>query len=138
MENTSEMMAKSAEMLAAVMLLSDFDICQRLANLEGLLTYEQRQSVRINVPDGDDYYFNPLEDNDQMVALMIKYDVVRTFQQYDFVGWSYHVIDGHNPAHITERQDFNGTGKPDISMAKAVCLAIILNKDDDFSLTKGE
>ena len=30
MENTSEMMAKSAEMLAAVMLLSDFDICQRL------------------------------------------------------------------------------------------------------------
>lgn len=138
MENTSEMMAKSAEMLAAVMLLSDFDICQRLANLEGLLTYEQRHSVRINVPDGDDYYFNPLEDNDQMVALMIKYDVVRTFQQYDFVGWSYHVFGGHNPAHITERQDFKGTGKPDISMAKAVCLAIILNKDDDFSLTKGE
>ena len=39
---------------------------------------------------------------------------------------------------MVERQDFNGTGKPDISMAKAVCLAIILNKDDDFSLTKGE
>lgn len=58
---------------------------------------------------------------------MDKYEVERTYQPYDFIGWSYHVLNGKNPIHILERQDFEDD-LPDISMQKAVSLAIILNK----------
>lgn len=96
--------------------LSDLAICKVLANIEGLHTYVQFDIVRVVVTDGDDYYFNPISNNDQLIDLMIKHDVQRNFEHYDFIGWSYHVLDGENPIHITERQDFDGTGKPDISM----------------------
>ena len=108
--------------------LSDLSICKILAELEGLQTYVQFETVRVVVADGDDYYFNPLENNDQFVDLFIKHDVQRTYEPYDFIGWTYHVLDGENPIHITERQNFVGNGKPDISMQKAGCMAIILNK----------
>lgn len=65
---------------------------------------------------------------------MVKHDVQRRYERYDFIGWSYHVLDGLNPIHVTERQDFEGSGEPDISMKKAVSLVIILNKSENFKL----
>lgn len=119
-------------MFCKVKALSDLEICKHLADIEGLQTYVQLDSVRVNVPDGDDYYFNPLCNNDQLIALMQKHGVERTWEPYDFIGWSYHVVDGVNPIHITERQDFTGNGEPDMAMQKAVSLAIILNKSEAF------
>lgn len=60
--------------------LSDINICKALANVEGLSTYIQSDLVRIVVPDGDDYYFDPLNNNDQLIGLMIKHDVVREWE----------------------------------------------------------
>ena len=125
---------KDLVMCRKVKALSDLEICKLLADIEGLKTYVQLDSVRVSVPDGDDYYFNPLYDNNQLIALMQKHGVERTWEPYDFIGWSYHVVDGVNPIHITERQDFSGSGEPDITMQKAVSLAIILNKSDAFKL----
>ncbi len=124
-----------------VMALTDFEICQHLAEIEGLNTYAQFDSIRVQVTDGDDYYFNPLADSSQLVALIEKHDVLRNYEEYDAIGFSYHVMGGDNCIRVTEVQDFEGSGEPDISMAKAICLAIILNKDAAFSLTprpKGE
>ena len=90
--------------------------------------------MRVLVEDGDDYYFDPLSDANQCVALLQKHNVERKYAHYDFIGWSYHVLDGINPLHVTERQDFDGSGEPDISFQKAVCLAIILNKSEAFKL----
>lgn len=110
-----------------VMALSNFQICQYMADIEGLQTYTHSGEVRVQVISGGDYDFNPLIDNNLCFALMEKYEVVRTYEAYDFIGWNYHVLDGANPIVITERQDFEGNDAPPISMNKAVCLAIILN-----------
>ena len=126
MDNTKE--DKDLEKFNKVMSLTDLEICMHLARIEGLNTYIQSSSVRIVVADGDDYYFNPLDDSDQLIELMVKHNVQRFYEPYDFIGWCYHVLRGENPIHITERQDLDNPNAPDISMQKAVCLAIILNK----------
>lgn len=131
MANINTRIDKKAADLAwyrRVMALSDLGICLVLARIEALQVYYQFGSVRINVGDGDDYYFNPLQDNNQCVAMMIKHNVERTWEPYDFVGWSYHLLNGENPIHITENQDFHGSERENIGFQKAVCLAIILNK----------
>lgn len=129
---------KEIAMCNKVEALTDFEICKFIADLECLPTYAQFGVLRVMVEDGDDYYFNPLENNDQLVALMVKHDVVRRWEPYDFIGWSYHVLDGENRIHITERQfDTNADGNPNTEerpMSKCVCLAIILNKVKDFSI----
>lgn len=122
------------DMLKRVMRLSDLEICQHLADIEGLQTYVQFSSIRCIVRDGDDYYFNPLDNNDQCFSLMEKYRVARTYEPYHMIGWSYHVVDGANPIHITQNQNFFGSGRPDLSIQKAVCLAIILNESDTFKV----
>lgn len=124
---------KNIEMYNQVMALSDFDICKYLAEIEGLQTYTQAGDVRVVVPDGDDYHFDPLNNVNQCDELISKHGVKRRYEPYDFIGWCYHVQDGKNPANITERQDF-GDGEPDITMQKAAGLAIILNKSEKFKL----
>lgn len=108
--------------------LSDLAICKALAKIEELQAYVQSDTLWVVVTDGNDYCFNPLMNNDQCVDLMIKYDVERIYEPYDFIGWGYRILDGKNPIRILERQDFDGSGEPDISMQKATCLAVILNK----------
>tara|TARA_R110002033_G_scaffold135713_6_gene175480 strand:+ start:30772 stop:31179 length:408 start_codon:yes stop_codon:yes gene_type:complete len=122
-------------MFNKVMALSDVEICKYIAEIEGLSTYVQSGSVRVMVTDGDDYYFNPLTDNNQLIFIMIKHEVERDFEHYDVIGWGYNVLDGKNPIRVTERQDFDDPVQPDLSMQKAVCLAIILNKSEDFKLS---
>lgn len=128
---------KELAMHDAVLALTDFDICRHLAELEGLSWYEQFGSVRIMVVDGDDYYFNPLNDNDQWAALFHKYQVERTYMPYDMIGFAYHVLDGDNPLRVTERQnlDIATPEAPDLTMQKASCLAILLNRSPEFSLS---
>lgn len=126
---------KDLAMYRKVKALSELEICIYLAQIEGLQIYVQFNSVRVNVAEGDDYYFNPLANSEQLMELMVKHDVERTWEQYDFIGWSYHVLGGVNPIHVTERQDFSGNEEQDLSMHKAVCLAIILNKSEAFKLS---
>jgi len=111
-----------------IIAFDDLTICRLLADVEGLPHYVQFEQIRIVVSDGDDYYFNPLVNGDQCIALVKKHDVERTWQPYDFIGWSYHVLDGKNPIHITERQDWEDVDNPMLNLEKASCLAIILNK----------
>lgn len=119
-----------------VVALSDLSICKVLAKIEELQTYVHLNTVRVVAPDGDDYCFNPIANNDQCVDLIIKHDVQRTYEPYDFIGWGYHVLGGKNPIHILEIQAFEGNDKPDISMQKASCLAVILNKATPEMLTE--
>ena len=123
-------------MFNKVMALSDFDICKFLSETEGLQTYIKSGSVRVVVLEGDDYNFDPLSNNDQFTRLLEKHDIERTWQPYDFLGWSYHVLNGANPLHILERQDYDEQGVPDISMQKASCLAILLNKSERFKFNQ--
>lgn len=63
MANINTLSDKKASDLAwyrRVMALSDLAICLTLARIEELLVYYQFESARINVSDGDDYYFDPL------------------------------------------------------------------------------
>lgn len=131
---TAAIIKKDEQVYDKVIALTDLEICQQLATIEGLQTYIQFDSVRVQVTDGDDYYLNPLENSDQLINLMIKHEVQRNWEPYDFIGWGYHVVDGKNPIHILERQNFDGSDTADLPMSKAVCLAIILNKSKDFKL----
>jgi hypothetical protein len=125
---------KDIELYNQVAALSDLDICKFLAEIENLQTYVQMGTVRVVVVDGDDYYFDPLNNSGQCIKLIEKHEVERSYQPYDFIGWGYHVLNGKNPIHILERQDFEGNDVPDISMQKGSCLAIILNKSERFKL----
>lgn len=121
---------KDLEMLYTVLALSDEEICQALAKLEGISTYAEDGKVMVH--GGGE--FNPLVDGNLLVDLMDKYEVERRYEPYDFIGWSYHVLDGENPIHITERQGTPGPDEQNIGMKKAACLAIILNKADAYKL----
>lgn len=122
------------EMYNKVITLSDFDICLFLAEIEDLQVYTQFGSVRIVVENGDDYYFNPLENSDQFLELIEKHDVERVWHPYDFMGWGYHVLGGKNPLNILERQDYGDNISLNLTMKKASCLAIILNKSNKYKL----
>jgi hypothetical protein len=133
-EMSAKKQEKDIELYNQVVALSDLDICKFLAEIENLQTYEQMGAVRVVVVDGDDYYFDPLNNGAQCIKLIAKHDVQRTYERYDFIGWGYHVLDGENPIHILERQDFEGNGEPDLTMHKGSCLAILLNKSERFKL----
>ena len=122
-------------MFDKVMTLTDIEICQQLAEIKGLSFYVQFDSIRIAVADGDDFYFDPLNNNDQLNDLTQEFEVERRYMPYDQIGWSYHALNGKNPIHITERQNFmEGENRSDLSMAKAICLAIILNRHPKYQI----
>ncbi len=128
-----EQTAKQKKDLAVyrkVIKLSDLQVCIALAILEGLKTYIHCGGLRVETDDGIGYFFNPLANNDQFVGLMQKYNVERTYQPYDMVGWSYHTIDGESPIHICERHDKYIANRPDRTMQQAACMAIILNRPE--------
>jgi hypothetical protein len=122
------------QMYDKVISLSDLAICLLLAKIEKLPTYTQLGLVKIVAEDGNDYFFNPLENNDQFVGLIEKHDVERVWHPYDFFGWGYHVMNGKNPLIILERQQFDENESQNLTMKKASCLAIILNKSETYKL----
>ena len=57
---------------------------------------------------------------------MVKYEVERKWEPYDFIGWSYYSTKAKGCVHITERTYWGkGDLTDDISPNKAICLAII-------------
>lgn len=103
--------------------LSDSDITLRIAKLE---------QVDVREHPG----FNPLENGDIALALMDKYGISRSYEPYDFIGWSCWQEGGANPCHITEHQDWSPRTNGDFSLKKCICLAVLLNSDPDFTLPK--
>lgn len=68
---------------------------------------------------------NPLTDDALCFMLMVKYDVERVYEPYDCIGWHYKCLLTQEKL-ILERTYFGkGEETPDISVNKAICLAII-------------
>lgn len=68
-------------------LITDLQLVLKIAENQGLLCYEQFGRVRINVPDSDDYYYDPIKDDALCHQLMIQYGV--TFHPKVVEGSSY-------------------------------------------------
>ncbi|PHS21836.1 MAG: hypothetical protein COA84_15005 [Robiginitomaculum sp.] len=119
--------------------MNDLEIRSRILKIEGH-TIEHIHGDAIYITDknlsditGDDEYidYNPLTDDALCFQLMVKYEVKREWEPYDFIGWNYHCEGNKNPERITERTYFgNGTETPDISPNKAILLAIIAAHND--------
>ena len=103
--------------------MGDLTIPKRLAKIEGLTFYVQFDTVRILVPDGDDYYFDPENDDALCFKLMVKYKVefMPSWEKVRSDGrkkYGSYCVDGDR---LVLRSD---------SPNKSICLAIIeANKD---------
>jgi hypothetical protein len=106
--------------------LSNLEICFEIAKIKGLNVYEQFGSARIVVAEGDDYYFNPVEDKSLCAELMDEFDVERIYEPYDCLGFHYHCIDDKNPQKVLEID--TSREEVEITMQKAICLAIVRAK----------
>lgn len=126
--------------------LTDLEICKKIAEIEGVKAHEFRGSIVLS----EDYNevvnsvasgryspeqvakliarweYSPLTDDALCFQLMVKHEVEREYEPYDFIGWNCHSQKDKDPERITERT-YWGEGKetPDISANKAICLAII-------------
>ena len=115
--------------------MDDLEICQRMAKIEGytlrrnsLLWYFQSTGAI----DCDFEEFNPLTDDALCFRLMVKHEVIREWEPYDFLGWNYHMINSKNCVRTTERTYWEeGEETPDISPNKAICLAIITGHEQE-------
>ncbi|TQF66193.1 hypothetical protein [Pseudoalteromonas luteoviolacea] len=103
--------------------LNDFEICKLIADLKSLNTYKQSGQVRVVVENGEDYYFNPIENETQALSLVLEFKVLRGYEPYDLLGFHWYIHDAHNKVHILE-YDYNRVNKR-ISPQKAICLAIV-------------
>lgn len=101
--------------------LADQDIATRIAALI-------HNAISVSEP------IDLINDPACIVHLMDKFEIERTFQPYDFIGWTYSQSYGKNVIHIAEDQQIEG--RENFSFGKAVCLAVLLNSDPDFALPK--
>lgn len=98
---------------------SNIRLCEKLAELEGHeVSYVQFDCVRICVPDGDDFYFNPLENDELCFQLLLKYNVsfhpkLPDNQTYRFGGSGPYARCGSHEPFTDENPN------------KAICLAIV-------------
>jgi hypothetical protein len=110
--------------------MDDPHIVLAIAELEGYnVTFSQGRVLLANdnSESGEDE-FNPLSNAHQFLPLMKKYEVIREFEEYDCIGWGYRLLNHtDSPIVTTETQDFSGSGEPDFSMEKAVCVAIVFS-----------
>jgi len=116
--------------------LTDLEICKEISMMELKRQFPEAKTIEFNERQNCFWVeavgfiswplLDPLTDDALCFQLMVKYDVKREWEAYDFIGWNYHCIDNKNPERITERTFF-GKGKEtaDISPNKAICLAII-------------
>ena len=115
--------------------LTDLEICKRVAEIDGHdwhNHYTMGGSIIIkkyNVHSAPDVFFkqfNPLTDDALCFQLMVKYEVERVCEPYDFIGWHYHCLNSNKIEKITERTHFgDGEYTKDLTPNKAICLAII-------------
>lgn len=113
--------------------LTDLELCKRIAEIEGVgkihFSDVEGYEHHLYIDDDEDkwaYYINPLVDDALCFQLMVKYDVIREWEPYDFIGWNYHSQKDKGCERITERTYFGkGEKTPDITPNRAICLAII-------------
>ena len=111
--------------------LTEMEICKKIAKIEGHIfaKWSEKQNKPAILKEGSTNQgrvYNPLTNDALCFQLMIKHEVIREWEPYDFVGWNYHSQKDKNPERITERTYFGkGEETPDISPNKAICLAII-------------
>ncbi len=122
-----------------VLALPDHQLNLALAVLSG--HNATLQDYQVVIPKSKKCYenivFNPLTNPSQFLALFKQFDVERTYEPYDFIGWGYRVHDFKgSPIITTEGQDFNGSGKPELSMEKAACVAIVFEHYNPARLEK--
>jgi hypothetical protein len=110
------------------------DIYKSLANIEGWKYREEGGQVYLVELGKADCLFDPMQDGNQLVALIEKHDIIRVYEDYDMIGWGYRVKGGRTPIMMTELQDFCGNGEPDITMSEAICRIIVFNKDPLFDV----
>jgi hypothetical protein len=107
--------------------LSDIEIAKLIAQIKELTVYEQSGLLRV-VQDGDDYYFDPVNDKALCVNLMDEFDVERIHEPYDCLGFHTHCINDDNPVRILEIDSSRKVEHVSISLTKAVSLAIVKAK----------
>jgi len=106
-------------------------ICKRVGEIVGYkVTGMLQNGQQFGYFNGTQYFvFNPLEDDGLCFQLMVKYEVERSYEPYDFIGWSYRCscsLYKEDNKIVLERTYFGkGEETPDISPNKAICLAII-------------
>ena len=113
-------------------MLTDLEICKKIAEIEGRTYWSSGhgEGLHLHYIEGNAnsriLYYNPLTDDALCFKLMVKYEIERCYEPYDFIGWSYHSRKSNNPAHVTERTYWGeGEETADLSPNKAICLAII-------------
>ncbi len=117
-------MLNSDETIQDVSKLANIEICLMLAKIKGLSTYVQNDQVRIIVEDGDDYYFNPIDNAAQALDLAFEFTVLRDFEPYDCLGGYWYVLNAQNQTRTLE-YDSSRTHEAEITLSKAICLAVL-------------
>jgi hypothetical protein len=110
--------------------LTDLEICKKIADINGDSVFMMKSALGSNwmiagKNHGGYKPYNPLVDDALCFMLMVKYDVERVYEPYDCIGWHYKCLLTQEKL-ILERTYFGkGEETPDISVNKAICLAII-------------
>ena len=112
--------------------MKDFEIIKRIAELDLStdlleLYHDEHDGIcvkKLHSGSVVSELYNPLEDDSLAFQLMIKYDVIREWEPYDFIGWNYHCLGAESPIRTCEIVCFK-TGIEENTPNKAICLAII-------------